>query len=193
MRGAYTAEYDNEIYVRMDCDDTAYSDEYNSYIDAHTDAIEDAVGKLAMARYDRIYSESADEIAKARTQLEEKITDAQADLDEAYDNLQKSEEELDKNQQELDDNRKAMELMGISTDGIFDDAQAQLDAAKEQIEDGYAEYNEGLRRLKQSVWMPRVRLQMLSKNWMSLKLRKYIYLAGIPMSAMQALTMTAIL
>lgn len=148
MRGAYTAEYDNEIYVRMDCDDTAYSDEYNSYIDAHTDAIEDAVGKLAMARYDRIYSESADEIAKARTQLEEKITDAQADLDEAYDNLQKSEEELDKNQQELDDNRKAMELMGISTDGIFDDAQAQLDAAKEQIEDGYAEYNEGVKTLE---------------------------------------------
>lgn len=148
MRGAYTAEYDNEIYVRMDCDDTAYSDEYNSYIDAHTDAIEDAVGKLAMVRYDRIYSESADEIAKARTQLEEKITDAQADLDEAYDNLQKSEEELDKNQQELDDNRKAMELMGISTDGIFDDAQAQLDAAKEQIEDGYAEYNEGVKTLE---------------------------------------------
>lgn len=148
MRSAYTAEYDNEIYVRMDCDDAAYSDEYNSYIDAHTDAIEDAVSKLATARYDRIYSESADEIAKARTQLEEKITDAQADLDEAYDNLQKSEEELDKNQQELDDNRKAMELMGISTDGIFDDAQAQLDAAKEQIEDGYAEYNEGVKTLE---------------------------------------------
>ena len=148
MRSAYTAEYDNEIYVRMNCDDAAYSDEYNSYIDAHTDAIEDAVSKLATARYDRIYSESADEIAKARTQLEEKITDAQADLDEAYDNLQKSEEELDKNQQELDDNRKAMELMGISTDGIFDDAQAQLDAAKEQIEDGYAEYNEGVKTLE---------------------------------------------
>ena len=148
MRSAYTAEYDNEIYVRMDCDDAAYSDEYNSYIDAHTDAIEDAVSKLATARYDRIYSESADEIAKARTQLEEKITDAQADLDEAYDTLQKSEEELNKNQQELDDNRKAMELMGISTDGIFDDAQAQLDAAKEQIEAGYAEYNEGVKTLE---------------------------------------------
>ncbi len=148
MRSAYTAEYDNEIYVRMDCDDEAYSDEYNSYIDAHTDAIEDAVSKLATARYDRIYSESADEIAKARTQLEEKITDAQADLDEAYDTLQKSEEELNKNQQELDDNRKAMELMGISTDGIFDDAQAQLDAAKEQIEAGYAEYNEGVKTLE---------------------------------------------
>lgn len=148
MRSAYTAEYDNEIYVRMDCDDAAYSDEYNSYIDAHTDALEDAVSKLAMARYDRIYSESADEIAKARTQLEEKITDAQADLDEAYDTLQKSEEELNKNQQELDDNRKAMELMGISTDGIFDDAQAQLDAAKEQIEAGYAEYNEGVKTLE---------------------------------------------
>lgn len=148
MRSAYTAEYDNEIYVRMDCDDAAYSHEYNSYIDAHTDAIEDAVSKLATARYDRIYSESADEIAKARTQLEEKITDAQADLDEAYDTLQKSEEELNKNQQELDDNRKAMELMGISTDGIFDDAQAQLDAAKEQIEAGYAEYNEGVKTLE---------------------------------------------
>ena len=148
MRSAYTAEYDNEIYVRMDCDDAAYSDEYNSYIDAHTDAIEDAVSKLATARYDRIYSESADEIAKARTQLEEEITDAQADLDEAYDTLQKSEEELNKNQQELDDNRKAMELMGISTDGIFDDAQAQLDAAKEQIEAGYAEYNEGVKTLE---------------------------------------------
>lgn len=148
MRSAYTAEYDNEIYVRMDCDDAAYSDEYNSYIDAHTDALEDAVSKLATARYDRIYSESADEIAKARTQLEEEITDAQADLDEAYDTLQKSEEELNKNQQELDDNRKAMELMGISTDGIFDDAQAQLDAAKEQIEAGYAEYNEGVKTLE---------------------------------------------
>ncbi len=148
MRSAYTAECDNEIYVRMDCDDAAYSDEYNSYIDAHTDAIEDAVSKLATARYDRIYSESADEIAKARTQLEEKITDAQADLDEVYDTLQKSEEELNKNQQELDDNRKAMELMGISTDGIFDDAQAQLDAAKEQIEAGYAEYNEGVKTLE---------------------------------------------
>ncbi len=148
MRSAYTAEYDNEIYVRMDCDDAAYSDEYNSYIDAHTDALEDAVSKLATARYDRIYSESADEIAKARTQLEEEITDAQADLDEAYDTLQKSEEELNKNQQELDDKRKAMELMGISTDGIFDDAQAQLDAAKEQIEAGYAEYNEGVKTLE---------------------------------------------
>lgn len=149
MRGAYTAEYDNEIYVRMDCDYEAYSDEYNSYIDEHTDALEEAVQRIADARYDRLYSEAADEIADAKAELEEKISDAGAELDEAYDTLQKSEQELEEKQKELDDARSAMEMMGMSTEGMFDDAQAQLDDAGKQIEDGYAEYEDGIKKLEE--------------------------------------------
>lgn len=149
MRGAYTAEYDNEIYVRMDCDYEAYSDEYNSYIDEHTDALEEAVQRIADARYDRLYSEAADEIADAKAELEEKISDARAELDEAYDILQKSEQELEDKQKELDDARSAMELMGMSTEGMFDDAQAQLDDARKKIEDGYAEYEDGVKQLEE--------------------------------------------
>lgn len=149
MRGAYTAEYDNEIYVRMDCDYEAYSDEYNSYIDEHTDALEEAVQRIADARYDRLYSEAADEIADAKAELEKKVSDAKAELDEAYDTLQKSEQELEDKQKELDDARSAMELMGMSTEGMFDDAQAQLDDARKQIEDGYAEYEDGVKKLEE--------------------------------------------
>ena len=58
MRGAYTAEYDNEIYVRMDCGYEAYSDEYNSYVDEHTDMLKDAVQSIADKRYTRLYSEA---------------------------------------------------------------------------------------------------------------------------------------
>lgn len=148
MRGAYTAEYDNEIYVRMDCDYEAYSDEYNSYIDEHTEALKEAVQRIADARYDRLYSEAADEIADAKAELEKKVSDAKAELDEAYDTLQKSEQELEDKQKELDDARSAMELMGMSTEGMFDDAQAQIDDARKQIEDGYAEYEDGVKKLE---------------------------------------------
>lgn len=65
MRGAYTAEYDNEIYVRMDSGYEAYSDEYNSYIDEHTDALKDAVQSIADKRYERLYSEAYDKIKDA--------------------------------------------------------------------------------------------------------------------------------
>lgn len=65
MGGAYTAEYDNEIYVRMDSGYEAYSDEYNSYIDEHTDALKDAVQSIADKRYERLYSEAYDKIKDA--------------------------------------------------------------------------------------------------------------------------------
>ncbi len=148
MRGAYTAEYDNEIYVRVDSGAQVYSDEYSSYIDAHTDAIEDAVQRIADARYDRLYSEAADKIEDAKAELDAKVKDARAELDDAYEELQKSEQEISQKQKELDDAKSAMELAGMSTEGMFDDAQAQLDDAKKQIEDGYAEYQDGVDKLE---------------------------------------------
>lgn len=149
MRGAYTPKYDNEVYVRMDSDAKVYSDEYNSYIDAHADALKNAAQKLADNRYDRLYSEAAVKIDDAQSELDKKISDAKQELEESYNELLKSEQEISQKQQELLDAKKAMELMGVSTDGMFDDAQAQLDEAKKQIEDGHAEFEDGVKKLEE--------------------------------------------
>lgn len=148
MRGAYTAEYDNEIYVRMDCGYEAYSDEYNSYVDEHTDMLKDAVQSIADKRYTRLYSEAYDKIEDAKAELNDELEAAKAELDSAYNELLEAEQELEQKQAELDANRAAMESMGMSTEGVFDEAQAQLDAARQEIADGYAEYESGIDTLE---------------------------------------------
>lgn len=148
MRGAYTAVYDNEIYVRMDSGYEAYSDEYNSYIDEHTDVLKDAVQSIADKRYTRLYSEAHDKIEDAKAELNDELEAARAELDSAYNELLEAEQELEQRQAELDANRAAMESMGMSTEGVFDEAQAQLDAARQEIADGYAEYESGIDTLE---------------------------------------------
>lgn len=148
MRDAYTAEYDSEVYIRMNCDAQIYSDEYSSYIDSHEDGLKDAVQAIADKRYDRLYSEAASKIEDAQKELDDEIAKAQKELDDAYEKLQDSEKELNEKQNELDTSRQAMELMGMSTAGVFDEAQAQLDDARRQIEDGYAEYADGVKELE---------------------------------------------
>ncbi len=148
LRGAYTAEYDNEIYIKMDSDAVIYSDEYDSYIDSHTDALKASVQAIADKRYDRLYSEAADKIDDAKEELEDELAKARKELDDAYTRLQDSEKELDEKQNEVDAARQALELAGMNTEGMFDDARAQLDEARRQLEDGYAEYADGVKELE---------------------------------------------
>lgn len=148
LRDAYTAEYDNEIYIKMDSDAVIYSDEYDSYIDSHTDMLKVSVQAIADKRYDRLYKEAADKIDDAKNELEEELAKARKELDDAYKKLQDSEKELDDKQNEVDAARQALELAGMNTDGMFNDAQAQLDEARSQLEDGYAEYADGVKELE---------------------------------------------
>ena len=129
LRGAYTAEYDNEIYIKMDSDAVIYSDEYDSYIDSHTDVLKASVQAIADKRYDRLYSEAAGKIEDAKEELEDELAKARKELDDAYTRLQDSEKELDEKQSEVDAARQALELAGMNTEGMFDDAQSQLDEA----------------------------------------------------------------
>lgn len=147
LRGAYTTEYDTELYVSMDCDARIYTDEYKDYIDEHTDVVKAEVQKLADERYERIYSEAKGKLDDAKQELTDKVAEAGADLEEALDELKKAESELADSENELDAAKQAAALMGMSTEGMFDEAEAELLAAREQIADGYKEYEEGKKSL----------------------------------------------
>lgn len=87
LRGAYTAEYDNEVYIKMDSDAVIYSDEYDSYIDSHTDVLKASVQAIADKRYDRLYSEAAGKIDDAKEELEAESAEAQAEIADAQSKL----------------------------------------------------------------------------------------------------------
>ena len=118
-----------EIYVKLHDDSLLYSDEYKNEMDDIRPEWEDAADSAAEDRYDRIYSEAAEEIADARETLSEEKADAEKELADAKKELDDGKAELEDAASEIEDGEQ--ELADASSK--LSSAKRTLDSSKSQL------------------------------------------------------------
>ena len=118
-----------EIYVKLHDDSLLYSDEYKNEMDDIRPEWEDAADSAAEGRYDRIYSEAAEEIADARETLSEEKADAEKELADAKKELDDGKAELEDAASEIEDGEQ--ELADASSK--LSSAKRTLDSSKSQL------------------------------------------------------------
>lgn len=159
--GGFDTEYYTELYVKCEGEFTPYTDEYNDYVDALADAVEQEATLSVETRFDALVSDAETEIADAEQELEDSRADAQAELDDAKQTLDDALAELQDGQTELDDAKAELQdgeaQLRDAEAGIRDgeaeladakaqleDAKAELDAAAEQLQSGFTSWEGAL-------------------------------------------------
>lgn len=154
---SYTAAY---LKVEGARELTAFNEEYDDFIEAQIDAMEDFGDARARLRYNEIIDEANEKISDAQKELNEaeaevaqEIADAEAELADARKKLDDGWYEYYKGKRELNDAYD--ELMEADMElqkGYFEllDGEEEFAEGKKQYDDGYAQYEEGKKKLDES-------------------------------------------
>lgn len=143
-REAFTCDYLTEIYVTTKQKYDVYTDEYEDYIDALIDGMEEKTGILVYNRYDELIAEAQEKIDDAQKELDEKEAEAEKELDDAWKEIQDGEQKIIDGEQEIIDGEQRI------ADGkkeIADHEQEIIDGEQELI-DGEQEIREKEQELK---------------------------------------------
>ena len=133
----FDSDFYTDIFVKMDQDFELYSDDYNDYMDAHDDEMEEIADAAAMNRYDRVYAEADQKISDAEEEFLEKKADGEKELDDAEKELTDAKASLGDAEKELDDAEKELasgERELNSSKSKLDDARNQLTDAKDTLD-----------------------------------------------------------
>ncbi len=156
-----------EIYVKLHDDFLLYSDEYKNEMDDIRPEWEEAADDAATDRYDRIYSEAAEEISDARETLSEEKADAEKELADAKKELDDGKKELEDAAAEIEDGERELadassklssakrtldssksELNSAKT--TLDSSKERLDSSKEELDSSKAVLDSSLTQLTES-------------------------------------------
>lgn len=143
-REAFACDYLTEIYVTTKQKYDVYTDEYEDYIDALIDGMEEKTGILVYNRYDELIAEAQEKIDDAQKELDEKEAEAEKELDDAWKEIQDGEQKIIDGEQEIIDGEQKI------ADGkkeIADHEQEIIDGEQELI-DGEQEIREKEQELK---------------------------------------------
>lgn len=143
-REAFDCDYLTEIYVTTKQKYDVYTDEYEDYIDALIDGMEEKTGILVYNRYDELIAEAQEKIDDAQKELDEKEAEAEKELDDAWKEIQDGEQKIIDGEQEIIDGEQKI------ADGkkeIADHEQEIIDGEQELI-DGEQEIREKEQELK---------------------------------------------
>lgn len=143
-REAFACDYLTEIYVTTKQKYDVYTDEYEDYIDALIDGMEEKTGILVYNRYDELIAEAQEKIDDAQKELDEKEAEAEKELDDAWKEIQDGEQKIIDGEQEIIDGEQRI------ADGkkeIADHEQEIIDGEQELI-DGEQEIREKEQELK---------------------------------------------
>jgi len=149
-REGFAVDYLTDIYVTVDGGGFVYSDEYKSSVEPYESELKSFMEDRAVIRYNDIIDEANEKLEEAKQLYEEGMSEylpareeyekARADFDkkksETMQQLSDAEAQLDEAEQLLQD------------PSALDEKEAELKAYKKQIEDGYSEYESGMRKLK---------------------------------------------
>lgn len=149
--GGFCTEYYTELFVKCTDAFAPYSDEYDGYVDALADAVEQDATLSVENRFDTLVSDAETEIADAEQELAEGRADGQRELDDAKQKLEDALRELEDGEAELEDARIALadgeaELQNALRE--LEDGEAQLAASKTQLDGAKAELDAGARQLQ---------------------------------------------
>lgn len=128
---AFDCDYLTEIYVTTAQRHDVYTEEYEEYIDALVDGMEEKTDLLVQNRYGDLVSEAQEKIDDAQEELDEKTAEAEEELSDAWQKIQDGEQELLDGEQELLDGEQEI------ADGrreIAEHEQELLDGEQEIIE-----------------------------------------------------------
>lgn len=134
---AFDLDVYTEAYVRFDCDETIYSDEYESYMDGRETEWEQIAQARADMRFEKLYGEAEEKLRSSREELESKRQEGQDKLDEAKQSLDEGKASLDEQLAQLEQIKDIMPEQYVS-------GREQYDAAYAEYESGLADYESSL-------------------------------------------------
>lgn len=113
---AFDSEYMTEVFVTMEEKYYVLSDEYNDYIDATEDGVENKTEEVVMARYHELVDEAQTELNEAQTELDEaqtelndKSAEAEVELADALEEIENGEQEIADHEQEIADGKAELQ------------------------------------------------------------------------------------
>lgn len=132
----------SEIYVRVEGAQelTAFTDEYDDYVEEVLNRVEAIKDERQTARYDEIVSEADEELEDARVKLEDAEQELEDGKAEAEQELADARQELEDAQAELDSGKSALES-----------SRAELESSRQTLIDGQAEVDRGQEELNASI------------------------------------------
>lgn len=136
----FSFDYYREVYVSGDTKNAAFTEEYQTEIDNHADAVEQNVTAVIEERYKKEIADAKEEIADARQELTEKTAEAQQELNDAKTELEDGEASLTEGKNAL---AKAQQELN--------DGEVALADGEAQYQQGVTEYQAGLEAYEQGV------------------------------------------
>lgn len=129
-------EYYTSIYLTLDGskDYVSFSDEYKAFIEDKKIELEDIASKQENVRKESIIKEILEEIEKGEKELEEKIGEAQREIDNGYKKLQDAYQQLQDGEKEIKDNEQKL----IDGEKEIKENLALLEKNKQEIENAKA-------------------------------------------------------
>ena len=140
--GAFDLDYYTVAYAKVKGAQelTAFTDEYDDYIDDVMDSLKDFGDRRAKLRYDDIIDEAQGKIDDAQKELDDKEKEADEKLSEAEQELKDARRKLDKGWREYRDGKKELE----ESLPKLCDAECELADARQELIEGEQEYQKGL-------------------------------------------------
>lgn len=140
--GAFDLDYYTVAYAKVKGAQelTAFTDEYDDYIDDVMDSLKDFGDRRAKLRYDDIIDEAQGKIDDAQKELDDKEKEADEKLSDAEQELKDARRKLDKGWREYRDGKKELE----ESLPKLCDAECELADARQELIEGEQEYQKGL-------------------------------------------------
>lgn len=149
----YTVDYYTEIYVRFSQNNPLYGDGYDSFIQEKNALWEDLTDRVAYERYQDILAEAEEELADARSELEEKRAEGEAELADAAEALEEARQELADGEKALEEARQEF-ADGENTirekEKELADAKAAISRSEKELNDGEAQILENEAQLTEA-------------------------------------------
>ena len=139
---AFDCDYLTEIYLTLREKYTVYSDEYESYIDATQDELEDLTEQLVQDRYDGLIADAQVKIDDAQKELDDKSAEAETELQDALQEIEDGEQEIADAEIEIADGEKEIadaEAEIADNERELADGRTQLEEARVTLEEQEAE------------------------------------------------------
>ncbi len=139
---AFDLDVFTDVLVQLDGakDKTAFTEEYDDFVDAAADEMNSFLEQGSKRRYDSVIGEAQEKLSDARSELDEAKAAAEQELSDAAAELQKARRELDDGWK---DYREGQEKLADARETLKQ-AETDLPEAKKSLDEGETEYRQGL-------------------------------------------------
>ena len=167
-RDGFDMDFDTEVYVRFDQDNSLYGADYSAFRDEKEESWEKLADEAAQVRYQRILTEAGEELADAREEFREQKAEGEKELAEAARKLADAERELADGEQALADARQEL------ADGkrTLKEKEQELSEGRQTVTEKEAELADGEAELAKGEQEWKDSQGQVSSGWNSLNAQK---------------------